>query len=724
MQLRNPVAWACLLGGFLGGPRLLGQTEPVGGTEVLPPVIVDLVRIDVVVTEKGGQPTTGLTRDDFVVLEDGEPQTIVQFQAYQGLAPGSVLTPALAGETPREAPAEPPAKEAPPLPPARRVVLLVDDLHMEFSSLGRVKKALSRFLEEDLWPEDRVAVLTTSGTDDLPRAFTSDRAALERGISRLSLRDHRVGWSGIPYISPYQAELIESGDEDALEAAIQEVLIREVCQDRYCAESLSRNKARGIYLEAVQSARLTLETVEGLVRGLARLSGRKVVFLVSDGFLTGLTAGSGAAFDLRRIADAGTRSGVVVYSLDTRGAVASTPIASASSSRPVVPSQVGLIESMRWRGEQAERDALHALAADTGGFLVDSSNDLRGGLRRMLKDTETYYVLAYEPTNPIRDGKFRHIEVSLPDHRDLDVRARSGYFATDDRLAAAAQRAREAEARRAQRRETLLKTALDAPMPLTDIPVWLSADFVSLETGVAQVVVSGHVEAPPPATQAEGPPAVTVDTLAVLYDQNGEVTGNLGWDETSIQPAPAGQEEASGVGFDYRRTTVLPPGRYQVRLVASENATGMLGSAWTWVDIPDLSASRLVLSSIFLLRAEDAAEAAEASLSNVALQSAQADRRFRRDESLYLQFYAYQPRLDGAGAASLVSQVEVLRDGLLLAQGAPEPIGSAGAPGAVSPHTTRIDLRPFEPGDYSLRLTVNDKDAREMAMRFVEFTVE
>ena len=73
---------------------------------------------------------------------------------------------------------------------------------------------------------------------------------------------------------------------------------------------------------------------------------------------------------------------------------------------------------MRRRSEEATRDAMHALAADTGGFLARSSNDLRSGLRAMLKDTETYYVLAYEPSNPKRDGAFRRVEVRLPGVRD------------------------------------------------------------------------------------------------------------------------------------------------------------------------------------------------------------------------------------------------------------------------------------------------------------------
>ena len=59
--------------------------------------------------------------------------------------------------------------------------------------------------------------------------------------------------------------------------------------------------------------------IQGLVQGLAPLPGRKVVVLASDGFLVGLGAAENRAFDVRRIMDAATRSGVVLYALDTRG---------------------------------------------------------------------------------------------------------------------------------------------------------------------------------------------------------------------------------------------------------------------------------------------------------------------------------------------------------------------------------------------------------------------
>jgi hypothetical protein len=80
----------------------------------------------------------------------------------------------------------------------------------------------------------------------------------------------------------------------------------------------------------------------------------------------------------------------------------------------IQPATIGMIEAMQRRSFEATKDAMHALAADTGGFLVDNSNNLRAGLRKILDDTETYYVLAYEPANTKRDGSFRKIEVKLP----------------------------------------------------------------------------------------------------------------------------------------------------------------------------------------------------------------------------------------------------------------------------------------------------------------------
>lgn len=61
--------------------------------DMLLPVSTELVRIDVVVTDKGGRPREGLTQDDFVVLEDGQPQKIAQFEAFVSVPRAAVPPP-------------------------------------------------------------------------------------------------------------------------------------------------------------------------------------------------------------------------------------------------------------------------------------------------------------------------------------------------------------------------------------------------------------------------------------------------------------------------------------------------------------------------------------------------------------------------------------------------------------------------------------------------------
>ena len=123
--------------------------------------------------------------------------------------------------------------------------------------------------------------------------------------------------SDIPRITPYQAELIEDGDSDALELAVQELMARQNL-DRRMATSESQSRARMIIQENNNLTTITLSTIENIVKDLRGLPGRKVLVLVSDGFLLGGQR-NGVHDNIRRITDAATKAGVVIYSLDARG---------------------------------------------------------------------------------------------------------------------------------------------------------------------------------------------------------------------------------------------------------------------------------------------------------------------------------------------------------------------------------------------------------------------
>jgi len=415
---------------------------------------------------------------------------------------------------------------------------------------------------------------------------------------------------------------------------------------------------------------------------------------------------SALGYDVRRITDAGTRAGVVVYSLETRGLTAQVPGGSASNRGPVLARTFSKVFAMQRQSEEATRDAMHALAADTGGFLVHNSNNLEAGLRQMLQDTETYYVLAYEPTNTKRDGAFRRVEVRLPGQRDVKVRARAGYFAPGDRGASSPSGVPEEKERRAA------------------IPVHLSADFVSLDQGVTEVVVSGHAHTTTlPFVRKDGRYRTTVEMAAVVRDETGAVAATLEPQRLSMDMTEAEHERLSREGLPYQKTAALRPGRYEVRLTARGAGAGALGIASQRVEIPDLAPGRLTLSSLFLLKAGEVSGAKETA-PGASLVLNQALRRFRRDESLHAQFYAYNPTRDASGASSLVSHVEILRGDVVLRTSPPEPVAVGGPQQPPVPHISSVKLSSFEPGEYELRVTVTDRNADEVATRQVGFTID
>jgi hypothetical protein len=86
--------------------------------------------------------------------------------------------------------------------------------------------------------------------------------------------------------------------------------------------------------------------------------------------------------------------------------------------------------------------------------------------------------------------------------------------------------------------------------------------------------------------------------------------------------------------------------------------------------------------------------------------------------------YAYNPKRDPSGSTNVVSQAEILRGGVTLGTAAPEPIALGDAQGPPLPHTTRIKLQRFEPGEYELRLTVTDRNAGSLASRRVAFSID
>lgn len=720
---RLPVLAACALLSAAAAPSHVPQVSPEQRPPAtLPAVRTELVQLDVTVSDKDGRNVSGLTASDFVLIEDGRPQALSHFAT--GGRPGvEAAAPAAAPAVPA-APAATPV--APPPPPAaprgRHLVLLVDDLHTAPANLPQAQEAMRRFVREQIAGDDRVAVVTTSGSGGVFQDFTSDSEALVRAISRVRSRYEPVEALGRPYLSEHQAELIDRGDVEALRVATEELLQIDDYLGEELAKTQAYNQARRMVVEMTQRSRRALAVIESVVRGLAPITGRKVVVLASDGFLIGLGALETSAYDVRKITDAATRAGVVLYSLDTRGLVAEPPGGAASFQGPGVLRAPGARANLQARSIEAMRQGINALAVDTGGFLVKNSNDLDQGLGRILRDNESYYLLAYEPTNTSRDGRFRKIQVRLRTRPDLKVRTRSGYFAPDERKAGGPDPDADPEARR----EREIAQALGSLFPLQDLPVRLSADFISLPPQGSQAVLKIHVGLKNvPFERKDDRYRADVEIAGAIYDESGNLVGDVAGERAALSLTAESYVKTVAEGLTLQKSVPLPPGLYQVRLAAREASRSLLGSVSQWLEIPDVEARPLTLSSVFLLAdipveagpAPESTEQAEGAPRR-AVADVQVEKTFGPGQGLHYAVHAYTPATAVPGTVTLQAQIW---QGQKLIGVTPKhelvdtPEGRR--------FSERIALEAFRPGDYELRVVATGSAPGQKAERRVGFRV-
>lgn len=149
--------------------------------------------------------------------------------------------------------------------------------------------------------------------------------------------------------------------------------------------------------DPIQPAMATLDVLDALAAGLAAMPGPKTVVLLSDGF-TRTADLIRLAGTLRNVVGTFARAGARIYAVDTRGI------------------------------EGAPDHGLNSLAVDTGGVVLFNVNNIGTALDEIAADTNTYYVIGYQPVNTRSDGTYRAIDVRVK-RPGLTVRARKGYLA-------------------------------------------------------------------------------------------------------------------------------------------------------------------------------------------------------------------------------------------------------------------------------------------------------
>lgn len=748
----------------------------------------ELVQIDLVVTDKQGKPVRDLKREDFELFEDGKRQNITHFAAGTASQPARWLatekrestSPTRPTTTARPNEKAEKAAEA----PDRHIVLAVDDYHLSPANLVYVRRALDKFISEQMAAADRVALIAASGSLGLFQQFTSERPVLQRAINRLSVREKNLENNfNIPRITEHQAELIEFGDRDAMELAIKEIQRYET-QDqnpqggqagggasrqggggrggqgqqptinpngpspRETLEYRVRSQARMVLAMNGNYTQATLSTLESAIRNLRQLPGRKILILLSDGFFLSGTGVYSKLMDLRRITDAATRAGVVIYSIDARGLVTVSIGGDATERVELEPSMANAQSRIQLSAVNAKRDGLSALAEATGGTLFYNSNDLNLGLQRVMDANESYYVLAYEPPESRRDGRFHKIEVRVArqsngaDGAELKVRTRGGYLAPDEK---AENDARKAEQKRQEQLKNLppekltqeLRAERDKQMaagigslfPLRDIPTELAADFVDLAT-FSGAILNAHISAANLSfDEAKGRRQSVVEIAGYFFDERGKTAASFN-ERININAQPESFELLLRHGFNYRRLVDLKPGFYQARVAVREEKTGRMGSITAWVEIPDVKNQKLALSGIMLSEAGQGGlqdlknNAATSQLQGYEPRPSSATRRFKAGGDIDLLLFVYNARAE-QNAVDLAVQTQIFSGGKqVFATPLMKIAVAAGSDLQRIPFAARLPIKALSAGQYELRLMAIDRLTKATASGQVNFSIE
>ena len=232
----------------------------------------NLVRVDVTVVDRHGEPVTTLTADDFAVEEDGAPQTVQSFKFVSADGqppPGDNVS--LPIRSPEHAAAEAARDDV------RVFVIFWDEYHIgRFVEAIKGRKALTTFVSDAFGPADLVALMDPLLPVDALR-FTRDRRELAEKIGKL---EGRFGVY-MPTRSAAEDNMLQRRD-------------------------IARVRSE-VTLSALKSAAVHLGSIK---------DGRKAIIFISEG-LTGL--GLDQISLISELTETANNNNTAIYTLDPAG---------------------------------------------------------------------------------------------------------------------------------------------------------------------------------------------------------------------------------------------------------------------------------------------------------------------------------------------------------------------------------------------------------------------
>ena len=498
-----------------------------------------LVQISVIVDDRHGKPITGLTRNDFTVLDNGKKEPIQDFLIHESESRGSRLA------------ALPPDTYSNRLSdhtiPMSATVILLDGLNTKIADQQYAWLQVIKFLEQ-IQPQDRVALYTLGDDLKLLHDFTNDAQSLlvalhqyQGRVSRDMESAQNRRESPVAGARGRESQVAGSSERDDMLAPFFQALA---------------HSERGF--QARDRAARTVYALKEIANHMALLPGRKNLVWVAGSFLpaAGLqdvemnTPSGGLLFtsDLESVAHSLNNASLILYPVDARGLL------------------VGGFFREFGDPDPQQFEAMDDLAKRTGGKAFYNTNDIFGAIRKAVDDSRVSYEIGYYPTIGKWDGSFHKVRIKVNRH-GVRVRAREGYFAVASHEITP------------QSRQAFFNAAA------TNM---LEADGIGIT-----------VHVPPPAAQHESPREITIsvrlepgslsleqagerwtgnfDTMLVQLDANGAVLAATD-DPEQLHVTADQHQQMIQYGVSYREKVEVRPRATQLRVVVRDPGSGKIGS--------------------------------------------------------------------------------------------------------------------------------------------------
>ena len=637
--------------------------QPPAGQQ--PPVFragINFVRVDVIVSDKTGAAVTNLQATDFEISEEGKPQQIETFRFIQldgGLIPGPDGPPrAIRTDYDEESEA---ARDD-----VRLFGVFLDDYHVRDSSSLVARQQIARFIETQLGPSDMVGLMYPLQPAAAVR-FSRNHAAIGKGIEGFLGRkfDYTPRNDYEQQYANYPTEIVERIRNQVSMSALQALISR--------MGGLKEGRKALVLVSEGYSNILPpqMRDANAQIPGLGNPAAGNP--LAGDGdpnearaqWIANLDMNS----DLREIYAAASRNNVAIYPVDPRG---------------LSTGEFGVDQNIGGRASRdyldATIDTLRVLASETDGRAIVNRNDLTLGMKQIVRDSSSYYLVGYSSTLAPSDGKFHEIKVRVK-RPGVQVRARKGYWALTSQEAARVLAPAKPAPPKAV--ETAI-AAIGLPARARLIRTWIGTGRG--ENGKTRVTfVWEPVPAPPGgAARNAGQPA-RIALTAVGPDGAPYFRGR-------VPDAPVTAPPATGMA-PARVTFEANPGKIQLRLSVEGAASDVLDAETREFTVPDLTSPQTALGTPEVFRARTVRDFQQ--LKGDAKAVPVPTREFSRADRLLIRVPAWGP-------ASSIPKLtaRLLNRGGQAMNELPVAAASPGAPFEID-----IPLAGLAPGEYVLEVS-------------------